>query len=570
MILQFECANFVAKMSVISKVQKKRLRLLLTVLFCSTLIISCNKKQSQVSFSSLELDMKGLHNISSDLEDRGIHLNKAPNVEELSSMVHQEVNETIDWLKNYVDLNEQVLVSLEMERIQGNFTEEGRGEGQIRQNLSNARAYLDIFITSDLITRSSVTDQIGSPFQISQITKENVEVVSSQIPLNISDFSENSDSLDEEKLLEAIDDVLNLKSLTGEELKTLAQTWEDLASELNQSFQKLLYDYIHSNHLDGAPRGGRIRISAEDILPNGEGEQFSNSALLAMQTLKAINSELEERGLPISDFSKQHNLVHIVPLYQKESTLDRDIVMQLFSLQEAVVSYSLGLSEPLNTETGLAIYKILMSLCGNVQKQKAKYENDCPLRGKVEQTPSVNQPNDPSEKSDTFQMDFQLADSNINGLMDLSVKSIFTVLVGTQTVLGLGSQEKLILIETRIELTSGEVYNLFSVKRMAMAPVNPGVSQQVRIWSVQIYSQNDHDLTLVGGIQLRKRSMLRIFESILVENYYSINSKILTSQEVEDVFVGEKLVTRSDGNNEEKDEDDDDNKEDSVSPPFHW
>lgn len=545
-------------MSIISEVQKKKLGSLFAILFCSILAVSCGKEQSQVSLSSLELERGGLYlySISKDLEDKEVYLNKTPNVKDFSSMTHEEVNEIVDKLKSYINLSEQILVSLEADRVQRGVVQEE--EELVRQNLLNARAYLDMFITSDLISRSSATDQTGSPFQISEITKKNIEIVSTQMPLELSDFfkdSESSDELDEEALFEAITDVLNLESVSDEKLKELAQVWEDLAIELSQSFQSLLHEYIQEQYLKGGAEGATIEVSAEEMFPeDGMGERFSASVLLSMQTLMVINFELLKREIPISRFSREHELVRVIPLYQKESTLDRDVVMQLFSLQEAILSHSLGSGDGLNTETGRAIYRVLMSSCGNTPRQEAKYEEECPLRGEVKRMVSVNPVNSSNLKSDTFQMDFDFVDANVSENINLSIKSVHIDLIGHRTVGSLGDEDNMISVEAQIELTSGEIYNLVSVKKMSVAALNYYQRSDLRVLLTRIYSlQKDGTAKLVGKIEWAKQFHIEGRLGNLVQSRYSINDKPLAAQEVEDIFVGEELVTLPESDGKEED-----------------
>lgn len=547
-------------MSIISEVHKKKSGSLFAVLLCSILTVSCGKEQSQMSLSSLELEKGGLYlySISKDLEDKEVYLNKAPSVKDFSSMTHQEVNEIVDKLKSYINLSEQILVSLEAQRVQRGVVQEE--EELVRQNLLNARAYLDMFITSDLISRSSATDQTGSSSQLSEIAKKNMEAVMTQMPLEMSDFFKGSgDELDEEKLFEAINDVLNLESVSDEKLKELAQVWEDLAIELSQTFQVFLNEYLQQQYLKGNIEAGggsvEVDVPAEDVLSDPEeGERFSASVLLSMQTLMAINFELQKREIPISHFSREHSLVRVIPLYQKESSLDRDVVMELFSVQEAILSHSLGSGDALNTETGRAIYRVLMSSCGNTPRQEAKYEEECPLRGEVKRVVSVNPVNSSNLKSDTFQMDFDFVDANVSENINLSIKSVHIDLIGNQTVGSLGGEDNMISVEAQIELASGEIYNLVSVKKMSVAVLNYYQRSDLRGLLTRIYSlQKDGTGELVGKIEWAKQFHIEGRLGNLVQSHYSINDKPLTAQEVEDIFVGEELVTLPESDGKEED-----------------
>ncbi len=554
-------------MSIISEVQEKKLGSLLAILLCSGLAISCGKDSSQVSLSSLELERGGLYiyTLSKDLEDKKVHLNKTPDVRDFSSMTHEEVNEIIDKLKSYINLSEQVLASLEADRVQKGIVQEE--EELVRQNLLNARAYLDMFITSDLISRTSTTDPTGSESQLSEVARKNVEAVMTQLPLEMSDFFKGSgDELDEEKLFEAINDVLNLETVSDEKLKELAETWEDLAVELSQSFQVLLNEYLQQQYLKGNIKtgGGSVEVDVpiEDVLSDPEeGQRFSDSVILSMQALMAINFELGKREIPLSPFSRAHGLVRVIPLYQKESSLDRDVVMELFSVQEAILSHSLGFSAPLNTETGRSIFKVLVDECGNTNLRSAKYENGCPLRGEVKRVPSVNPIDGSSVNSDAFQMDFQLVDSDISGNVNLNIKSVHIDYIGSRAVRGQGDEESAVSVEAQIELTNGEIYKLISSKQRSVASLNYYQVSELRRVATQIYSpKKDGAVELVGKVQWVKQFLIEGRRGNLAQSRYSINDKPLTAQEVQDVFVDEKLVTLP-----EKEEED----EDPVKSFFH-
>ncbi len=527
--------------------EEKRVRLITAILFYCILTLSCSEKRPYVSSSSLNLDIKGLDSISDELGEGGVNLNQAPNRDKLSLMTYQEINENIDRLKNYVGLSKKVLITLEEKRIQGSSSLNIQEE-LVRQNLSNARAYLDMLVVSDWPSRFLITDQAEEFFVgISETSQKNIEEVESLMPLNVSELSKDSDK---SKLSEAVSEILNLESVTDKELKELAQLWERLSFEFYDNFSKITTHYIHMRFKNQEVNGSQnqVNIDVEHILTTNSEKRFSNAMLLAFRALMMINFELTERGFPISEFSKNHNFIYTIPFYERESTLDRAKVMQLFSLQESIVSHSLGFTDPLNTQTGRSVYNILVSTCSEKDKPQIKYENECPLRGEVKITPSVNPINNPNYKlSHTFEMDFQFVDSDVNENIDLNVKSIRVVLVGSQAVNLNVNEIRTVSIDTRIELTDGKVYDLRSIKKVGLSSTKQGAISDMRVLEVQVYSQNKKNpnmMTATGKILLQKEFILQGSEFTLLRSHYAINDKILTADEVQEVFVGEKLVTQ--------------------------